>query len=196
MLFTVLHAPRQVFRLSGSEPFRAIWAVPQSRGGGIRTHGPSLPKRVRYQAAPHPGRNGTQVYGYRSSSADRYAASCARKCLVRDGGRSSMVEFQSSKLTTRVRFPSPAPRGLEALDRPLQSLPSRSFARPTQRRAPWLPFGADHDARSRCAEATRSTFTSPSRLGGRPGLRFAPTARSGWPAGGATWLGTSSAGVG
>src|SRR5690242_3479756 len=25
------------------------------RGGGIRTHGPSLPKRVRYQAAPHPG---------------------------------------------------------------------------------------------------------------------------------------------
>jgi hypothetical protein len=25
------------------------------RGGGIRTHGPSLPKRVRYQTAPHPG---------------------------------------------------------------------------------------------------------------------------------------------
>ena len=30
------------------------------RGGGIRTHGPSLPKRVRYQAAPHPGRRSLQ----------------------------------------------------------------------------------------------------------------------------------------
>ena len=33
----------------------AFLRVP-GRGGGIRTHGPSLPKRVRYQAAPHPGR--------------------------------------------------------------------------------------------------------------------------------------------
>ena len=29
--------------------------VAHCRGGGIRTHGPPLPKRVRYQAALHPG---------------------------------------------------------------------------------------------------------------------------------------------
>ena len=31
--------------------------------------------------------------------------------FLRPGGRSSMAELQPSKLATRVRFPSPAPRG-------------------------------------------------------------------------------------
>jgi hypothetical protein len=71
----------------------------------IRTHGPSLPKRVRYQTAPHPGRDGGQVYGHRTSLAT--AALAGKIPPVR--GRSSMAESQSSKLIVRVRSPSPAP---------------------------------------------------------------------------------------
>jgi hypothetical protein len=41
-------------RASRGEALHRFSQVSCGRGGGIRTHGPSLPKRVRYQAAPHP----------------------------------------------------------------------------------------------------------------------------------------------
>jgi hypothetical protein len=99
------------------------------RGGGIRTHGPSLPKRVRYQAAPHPVYRvvqPTRPPGSRVSHRSRPAKEPAPGTLgaLRRGGacgRSSMVEPQPSKLAMPVRSRSPAPHvfvvdGLSSVD--------------------------------------------------------------------------------
>ena len=86
------------------------------RDGGIRTHDLPLPKRTRYQPAPHPGAP-DQARGPRrvhvAPSHTRYPGcrgpGCAAAADADLCGRSSMVEPQSSKLATRVRFPSSAP---------------------------------------------------------------------------------------
>ena len=55
VLFTVLLCNFAVGGLAHGRDAYALCYVPcRRRGGGIRTHGPSLPKRVRYQAALHP----------------------------------------------------------------------------------------------------------------------------------------------
>ena len=201
--------------------------VTHGRGGRIRTDGPSLPKRVRYQAALHPvvaslgaagvdrggaaasrssvrasqsrprtmwsssrasiwstafcalsipdsfGSMGSDLpivtmkgrppggVGWVSRQPDRSSRSVktasAAPSAHREGdgegvryggagprgsrGRSSMVEPQSSKLATRVRFPSPAPhhhrrsgrsRGRRAARRPRAPAPWRREPRVTQ----------------------------------------------------------------
>jgi hypothetical protein len=94
------------------------------RGGGIRTHGLSLPKRARYQTAPHPavgpGRTSVRTLGSLPGLGARthhgFAAGRQVGCLGRGFcgkmvcacGCSSMVEPLPSKQTTRVRFSSSA----------------------------------------------------------------------------------------
>ena len=54
--------------------------VAHGRGGGIRTHGPSLPKRVRYQAALHPVRGSLGAWRGPRRRRCLPAACRARRC--------------------------------------------------------------------------------------------------------------------
>ena len=89
---------------------RAAWERRGCRGSRIRTGGLPLPKRTRYQAAPYPVCRPTRARATISTAGA--AGSRLPRALCHPGtgqrGRSSMVEPQSSKLITRVRFSSPA----------------------------------------------------------------------------------------
>ena len=118
-------APMSHDMLHGDSATRLRNVILAGRGTRIRTGGLPLPKRTRYQAAPHPAAGvapGT-VPGYRRAGspprrrrsrrspppAPVRLASSSGRTLCRLRGCSSMAEPQPSKLVMRVRSPSPAP---------------------------------------------------------------------------------------
>ena len=87
--------------------------IVRGRGGRIRTDDLPIPKRTRYQAAPHPVGATRRVHAVRCSPCRSGPVGSPRDFPAErvrcPRGRSSMVEPWSSKPATRVRFPSPAP---------------------------------------------------------------------------------------
>jgi hypothetical protein len=92
------------------------WPIAISRGTRIRTGGLPLPKRTRYQAAPHPvmptGATNHRATGSRLRQYERRDRRVGFSIIDRavSCGCSSMVEPQPSKLVMPVRSRSPAPK--------------------------------------------------------------------------------------
>src|SRR5690606_25137074 len=82
------------------------------RGASVRVSRPAGPltSTTRYEIHPHGRPAGQTASALPARTQDhRNPLRLTPAAAKRPRGRSSMVELQSSKLTVRVRFPSPAP---------------------------------------------------------------------------------------